>query len=44
MQAKIAVIILLATLGFGFSHYMAYAEEKCLELGNTPQQCAALSE
>ena len=41
---KVALILTLAALAFGHAHYMAYAEDKCEELGNTPQQCALLAQ
>ena len=41
---KLTTILILTALAFGHAHYMAYAEDKCAELGNTPQQCALLAQ
>ena len=37
-------ILILTALAFGHAHYMAYAEDKCEELGNTAEECALLSQ
>lgn len=41
---KLTTVLILTALVFGHAHYMAYAETKCAELGNTPQQCALLAQ
>lgn len=41
---KLTTLLILTALAFGHAHYMAYAEDKCAELGNTPQQCALLAQ
>ena len=37
------IAAIFTVLAIGATHYMAWAEDKCAELGNTPQQCALLS-
>ena len=39
---KLAILALVAAGLFVFCHYSASAERKCLELGNSVNQCAKL--
>ncbi|AUR90890.1 hypothetical protein NVP1151O_49 [Vibrio phage 1.151.O._10N.222.46.B1] len=43
MKAKLIGLCLLAALGTATVHEVAWAESKCAELKNTPQECALLS-
>ena len=40
---KLAILTLVAACLFAFCHYSASVERKCLELGNSSNQCAKLS-
>lgn len=43
MKYKIITCLVLALLFTATVHELAWAESKCAELGNTPQECALLS-
>lgn len=42
MKAKIIGITLFVLMACGTIHELAWAEGKCADLGNTPEQCALL--
>ncbi len=39
---KLLLAVITVAFVIGFTHYQAHAELKCLELGNTAQECAKL--
>ena len=41
---KVVLVAVMFASAIGLYHYDVWAEGKCLELGNTPQQCALLAQ